>query len=87
MILIKINSILIFINIFFFCINIEQDCTSEREFACPPKRRRHEFIDIIDEDNLISLRKAKNDFETKIRIDGTLEVATEYFGKRHDLAR
>lgn len=74
-------------NLFFPFSDLEQDCTSEREFACPPKRRKHEFIDVVDEDSLISFRKAKNDFETKIRIDGTLEVATEYFGKRHDLAR
>lgn len=66
----------VFINDNLKFLFLEQDTISERDFACPAKRRRQE-----DNDELMLARKQpKNDIEFKFRIDFAEPI--ENFGKR-----
>lgn len=65
---------------------IDQDTISERDYACPAKRRRHDEFN----DELVQLRRPlpsstliaqRNDIEFKYRID-CVDPPTDSFGKR-----
>lgn len=50
----------------------EADCISERDFLCPPKRRRHEWTDVLAEST--PKRSGNRDVTgQKIRLDALLD--------------